>query len=529
MEADLLIINVTVMDGTGAPGFKADVAVAGGRVRAVGELGKWRAARTVSAPGRVLCPGFVDMHGHSDYYLVSLPTAESKLRQGVTTEVAGNCGYSAAPVRGQVALARKTEHKEMYGLEVDWADLDQHLDRLDKSRPAINFVPLVGFNTVREAVMGMAAGPADVSALAEMKTLIRESLQAGAFGMSLGLIYPPGSFAELAEIVECAKEVSAVGGLVSSHMRSEGDRLIEAVQESIAIARQAQVRFQISHLKTAGPANWGKLGEVFALIEAAQAEGLVVRADRYPYIASSTQLSAALPDWVFEGGQEKFFARLADSETRNQVREKFKHKDPPGERWKRIVIAQTAFPELAHFEGQSVAEAAAKKNLEPLDFLCWIVVASRDRSTAIYHTMTEDNLRRIYQRPWVMIGSDSAVMADTGPLSQGLPHPRSFGTMPRVLGWVARDQGWLDLPAAIRKMTLDPCQMLGLSDRGQIKEGMVADLALFDPARVRDRATYDNPKQYPEGVEMVVVNGKIALENGKLAAERAGQVLRRKT
>jgi N-acyl-D-amino-acid deacylase len=367
MDADLIFKDVTVIDGSGAPGFVADVAIAGERIAGMGRLRGLTPARVVEGQGKVLCPGFVDAHGHSDYYLLVLPSADSKVRQGVTTEVAGNCGYSAAPVAGAVAEDRRMSHRELYGLEVDWQNFEQYLSRLAQARPAINVAPLIGFNTVRGSVGLFSSTPASPADLDRMKAMIRESMEAGAFGLSLGLTYAPGCFAGFDEIVACARAAGQVGGVITSHMRSEGDHLIEAVTESVAIARAAEVSFQISHLKTSGPGNWGTREGVLELVAAARDEGVDVTADRYPYLASFTQLSAALPAWMFEAGKEAFFERLRNTEARARARAELAEADPLGDRFERIVISIVASAELKRWEGQNVAAAAARHRPRPRD------------------------------------------------------------------------------------------------------------------------------------------------------------------
>jgi len=527
MQTDLLFKNAAVIDGSGEKAFNADVAVAGDSIEAVGDLGAAPAAKEIDAGGLVLCPGFVDIHGHSDYFILILPSADGKIKQGITTEAIGNCGYSAAPVAGDVATDRRQSHKDLYGLEVDWKDFDDYLARVESARPAINIAAQVGFNTVRGSVGLFSTGAPSREDLDRMRSMVRGALDAGAFGMSLGLIYPPATFAEIGEIVEVAREVSAAGGLVSSHIRSEGDHLIEAIRESVKIAEQAKVQFQVSHLKTSGPNNWGKLEIVFELIEGARDRGVKIFADRYPYLASFTQLSAALPEWVFEGGKDAYFKRIAEREVRERVRKELNKTDSIGDRWDRIVISVAFDDEVSRFEGMSVADAAREAGQDPVDFLCDSLIKCKDRAAATYHTMSIGNLERIIQKDWVMAGTDAAVRTIDGPLSEGKPHPRAYGTMPRMLAWVVKDRGWLSPEQAVRKMTMDPCKTLGIKDRGLVRQGMKADLVLIDLENIKDTATYENPKQYPDGVKMVVVNGKVAVEDGELTGERAGQVLRR--
>ncbi len=525
MEADVIIRSAQVIDGTGSEGRVADVAVSGERIAAVEDLCAWRAGLEIDGHGKVLCPGFVDMHGHSDYFILVLPGADGKILQGITTEVVGNCGYSAAPVRGDLFEDRRSSHKELYGLEVDWTDFSSYLDRVRSAGPAINLVPLFGFNTVRASAGLYSSGTPDSRSMSVMLEMARESMDAGAFGMSLGLIYPPGAFADAGEISVLAREVAKRGGIVSSHMRSEGDRLIEAIEESAAISRMSGVRFQISHLKTSGPSNWKKLDRAFEVVEAARAEGLDISADRYPYLASFTQLSAALPEWTYEGGKTAFLARLKDKDQRDRMRLELDAADRLGDRWDRIVISQVFKDELKKYESKTVAQGAREAGMDPVDFVCSVVHEARDRAAAVYHTMSEDNLGRIYQKDWVMVGTDGSVRNVSGILAEGKPHPRVYGTMPRMISWVVGEKGWLDLPGAIRKMTFDPCRALGIGDRGIVREGAAADLVLFDPQNIRDKATYDNPQQYPEGIEMVMVNGRVAVRNGELTGDRPGRVL----
>lgn len=527
MEADLIIRGADVYDGTGSPPQRTDIAVTGDRIAAVGDLSGSTTKKEVDGSGLSLSPGFVDMHGHSDFFLMILPSAEGKIKQGVTTEVGGNCGYSAAPLRGDVKEDRVESHKELYELDVTWDDFHGFLEAMEKAKPAINYAGQVGFNTVRASAGCQGKTHPTSEEMAAMKDMVRESMEAGALGMSMGLIYPPAAFAETDEIIEVAKVVAEYDGMASSHIRSEGDVLVEAIQESADIAMCAGVRFQVSHLKTSGPKNWGKLNRVFEIIESAHEEGYRMAADRYPYLASFTQLSASLPEWVYEDGKEAFLKRIADPDVRQRIREEVGGPDLYGDRWDRIVVSQVMKDGLHEYEAKPVKECAEMRGMDPVDFVCWLVGEARDRVSATFHTMSTGNLGRIYQKDWVMVGSDAAVRTHSGFLSEGKPHPRAYGTMPRMISWVVREKKWIDLSTAIKKMTHDPCEMAGIKDRGIIREGAFADLVLFNPNEVKDTATYEHPQQYPEGITMVVVNGKVAVEGGELTGERAGQVLRR--
>ena len=530
MNYNLLFQNATVVDGSGREPFIADLAVEGERIAAVGRLSPDSARRVIPAQGLSLAPGFVDMHGHSDYHLLARPQAESKLLQGVTTEVGGNCGFSAAPVRGWLANERLNSHLRLFNIRADFQDMGEFLDRLQAARPAINYAPLAGFNTARAAVMEMSDQAANPEQLRAIQELIGRAMTEGAWGVSAGLIYPPGCYAKPDELAAAFQPVSKAGGIFACHIRSEGRALVEAVEEVIAVARAAGIPLQISHLKTSGPENWHKLDQVLERVGQAQQAGQVIRADRYPYLASYTGLaSAVLPEWVFAGSQEAYLARLRDPALRGRMAQELAAEHPDAEYWDRVVISQVFSHKNRGFEGRSIRASATELLKEPLDFVCDLLLEETDGPTAICHTMTEDNLRRIYEQDWVMVGSDSAVRGPEGVMAEGKPHPRVYGTFPRMLAWVVREKGMLSLAEAVKKMAADPCSALGLPERGRIEKGFFADLVLFDFQRVRDLASYEDPHRYPEGIELVVVNGQIAAEAGKPTGARPGQVLRRKT
>jgi len=522
---DILIEGVTIFDGTGGPGFQGGIGIRGERIVEVGRLSSTQAYRVIEAQGLVASPGFVDVHSHSDYHLLLAPFAESSIRQGVTLEIGGNCGYSAAPIWGLWLEERAQSYKELYDLDHDWKTLSAYLARLEGLGISVNFGLLIGHNTLRGSAMGGAARAPKPEELSAMVHAARQGMREGALGLSTGLVYPPACFSQPEELIALAKAVEEEGGILTSHMRSEGDDLLEAIREVLGIAKAAGIPLQISHLKTYGEANWGKLDEAFRLIEEARARGQDVTADRYPYTASNTGLQAVLPNWALEGGVKERVARWKDPTVRARLKEELGRR--PEDSWGKIMLSEVTLPENRRYEGLRVDEAARLAQKDPVDFVIDLLIREEARVEAIFFRMSEENLKRILEKPYVMIGSDSGCRDHYGPLSRGRPHPRTFGTFARVLGRYVREEKLLDLPTAIRKMTGDPCRRFGIKDRGLIKPGFFADLVLFDPDRVRDTATYEDPICYPEGVHYVLVNGVVTVEEGEHTTAKAGKVIRR--
>ncbi|MBU4372561.1 MAG: D-aminoacylase [Proteobacteria bacterium] len=522
---DLIIKDATVVDGSGASGFQADLGLRDDRIEIVGQLGNVPSSAVIQAAGKVVCPGFIDIHSHSDYNLLINPQSESKIRQGVTTEVGGNCGYAAAPIGNQALKERQGHYKENFDLDLDWKTLPEYRRRLEEAKISVNYAPLVGHNTIRATVMGMENRPPSSRELTQMAALTEEAMQEGAFGISSGLIYPPACYAGAPELIALCKAAAGHGGFLSCHIRSEGNRLLEALDEIILVAREARIPLQISHLKTAGGANWHKLPQVFEKIEKAQAQGVQITADRYPYLASSAGLHALLPDWAFEGGKEAQLRRLQDQSTRRRLQKEILANHPEEEYWEKILISEAVSEENQRWAGFTVAEAAAGQAKSPLEFVFDLLLQESMQVEAIYFIMSEKNLLEILAKPYVMIGSDSACRAHYGPLSKGKPHPRAFGTFPRVLGHYVNKEGVLSLEEAVYKMTGAPAQKLGLKDRGLIREGFKADIVIFDPRKITATATYQNPAGYPEGIDCVIVNGAITVENGSHTGIGKGCVL----
>ncbi len=532
---DLIIKNIKIYDGSGGEPFIADVGIKGDKIVKIGSIvdgiasplikSEARNDKLINGEGLCLSPGFVDIHSHSDYYLLIDPLAQSKVRQGVTTEVGGNCGYSASPIFGSALDERKKSYKEQFGLELNWTKLDGYSKKIEEKGISLNYCQLIGHNTVRASVAGVVDREPSPDEMKKMERIIEEAMDEGAVGMSVGFAYTPSCFAKKEEVANLCKIVAKRGGIFTTHIRSEGRTLIESIEEVIDIAKVSGVRLQISHLKTFGEENWGKLDEVFKLIESAIEDGIDITCDRYPYTAANTGLQAVLPDWVFNGGKEKAIERLKDYKTRDKIKTELLKKYPSNSYWDSVMISQVVTDKNKETEGKSVKKGAEIFKKDVIDFLFDILIEENLEVDAIYFSMSEDNMKRILKKDYVMIGSDSGARSTDGLLGLGLPHPRTFGTFPRVLGKYCRDEKLFDLPAAIYKMTSYPCKRIGIKDRGLIKEGYFADLVIFNPDTISDTATYESPKNYPKGIEYVIINGKITVNKGNHTGAKAGRIL----
>ncbi|MEW5800721.1 MAG: D-aminoacylase [bacterium] len=537
---DLLIRQAQIVDGIGQPSYVADIGIAGERIAWIGAADTGRAPkegsatrrapngkRIIDAKGLVLAPGFVDMHSHSDYTLLIDNRAESKLRQGVTTEVVGNCGYSAAPVYSPLLEERRSEYEGLYGLRLDWRTFPEYLERVEASSPSINAVFLVGHNTIRASAMGFGDLPPSREHMTRMESLVDEALDCGAFGLSTGLFYAPACFARKEELIQLAKRVSRRGGILTSHIRSEGKYLIEALEEILAIAKGAEVPLEISHLKTFGRENWRKLDQALEMIESARHQGLEVTFDRYPYLAASTSLQSLLPDWAQAGGPRAIVHRIMDPSTRRKLVHYLLTEYRDEDYWASIFISLVADDAHKEWEGLNLTQLAQIQGTSSAEAALDLLVQERTQVEIVQFAMSEENLARIIRHPLAMIGSDSSSRSADGPLRIGKPHPRAFGTFARVIREFCLDKRILSLEEGVRKMTALPCQKLGLKDRGQIREGMIADLLLFDPESIFDQATYQNPFQYPPGIRLVMVNGRICIEEDSSLRPGQGKILLR--
>jgi dihydroorotase/N-acyl-D-amino-acid deacylase len=529
---DLVIRNGRVVDGTGRAGFVADVAVRGDRVAFVGRLpARARARREIDARGLVVAPGFIDMLGQSEQNVLIDPRAMSKVMMGVTTEVTGE-GGSIAPINERL-IKEDEDFYRRYNLTVDWRTLDEYFRRLARQGAGVNLATFVGATQVRAYVVGFDNRAPTPAELEKMKALVAEAMREGALGVSTSLQYVPARFAKTDEIVELAKVARRYGGIYATHQRSEANALDSSLAEVFEIARRAQIPVEIWHLKTAYRKNWGRMPEVLSKIRAARARGLDVTADVYPYTAASTSLSACLPPWALEGGTEKMLARLSDPATRERIRQDIL-KDTS--EWENIylgsggatgvLIGSVVNRDLEGLQGKRVSEIAKEQGKDELEALFDIIAADRGQTSAIYFMMSEDDLRAALRAPFVSICTDSGARATDGPLAGSKSHPRGWGTFPRVLGRYARDERLFTLEEAVRKMTGQPAARVSLRDRGVLRAGAFADITVFDPARVRDRATFEEPNQYAEGVEYVLVNGQIEVDGGRRTDVNAGRPLR---
>jgi len=530
---DLIIRNGTVIDGSGAPGVRADVGVGDGHVLVVGDLSGVIAAREIDATDRCVSPGFIDIHTHSDQSTLVNPRMESKVRQGVTTEIGGLCGLSLAPLgtADTPAAARVTHDVAKIGMHRTWLTLSDLYARVEQTGLACNYASFVGHGVIRAAVMGYDDRPPTDDERAGMQRLLRQSMADGALGLSTGLIYPPGIFAQTAEITELCSVLHETDGLYTSHIRNEGNMLHEAVDEFVTVCRDAGVRGQMSHHKADGKANWGKVHGSLQQLDDARSAGVDVMCDQYPYTAYSTGLAMVLPPWTLDGDCAATLRRLDDSAARDRIRADIATGLPGWENmavesgWENMVV--TGAPHMAECAGKSLAEIANARGSDEVDATCALLIAHQMDVSIVGHSMDEGDVETVMRWPLTSIGSDGSALAPYGPLSTGTPHPRSYGTFPRVLGRYVRERGTLKREEAIHKMTGLPAARLNLSQRGLLRTGYWADIAVWNAATVADTATYTAPHQYPVGITTVIVNGMVVInERGEQSGILPGRVLR---
>lgn len=523
-DFDLIIRNGRVIDGIKDEDYKADVGIISDRIQALGNLQAEKGRTVIDAKGRVVSPGFIDIHSNTDFELLINSRAESKIRQGVTTELSGNCGGSVFP-RKRTTQKTEGEIHQRPGLDVDWVDLEGYRSRLTKNRIAVNHGTLVGQGTLRDYVMGEERREPILKELELMKKLVAEAMEQGAFGISTGLEYAPSGFAAAPEVIELCKVAAKYGGFYATHIRSEDNQVLEAVGESIYIAEKGEIPLQISHLKASGRINWWKMPMMIDLIERAQERGLSVAADRYPYTAYSTGLSIFFPQWALDGGAKEFVERLKNRNLRQKMKAETLEKVIGNNSWESLLIVDVNTEKNRHLEGKYFSEGSAERKQDPYEFACDLLIEEGGDVSIVGFGMSEENTDLVLKHPLVMLCSDGVALAPYGPLNRGVPHPRNYGAFPRFLGVYVRQKNLLSLPKAIKKMTSLPAAKMKLKDRGSIKEGNFADLVIFDPANISDRATYTGPKQYPAGIDYVIVNGRIVIDHDKHTGELPGKVL----
>lgn len=533
----ILILGGTIVDGTGRPGFQGDLGITDDKIVFVGKATEEmiEAAHTViHAEGKVVSPGFVDCHTHSDLSLFTAPDATSRLYGGITTEIAGNCGVGVAPISEEYREDLKKYFLSMFPIEnplnrpvFEWNSFGEYLDCMSQYPAAINVGSLVSQGAVRLAVKGFEKGPADADELQKMQELVSEAMESGAFGISTGLNYLPGAFCDMKELIEVTKPVSAFGGMYISHIRTQSEGIFDAVDEAFTIARDANVGMHISHLKLLGSPVWGKTDELFAKIKAARETGLPVSFDAYPYEAGATGLTALLPHWAMEGGIPALMERLSDSATRKKIQEDCINGLPGWQAmiktvgFDNITISDLSGENNQQLIGKTISEAAEIRDQTQFDALFDVLLEEKGKASMVISHLSNKDVDTIIAHPDCMIASDSTSIAF------GRPHPRFYGTNGRVFKTYVREKKLITLEDAVRKMTTLPAQQFGVFQRGELREGYYADVLVFDPETIGDVATYDDPVKYSLGIDVVIVNGKIAFSNGAPTRVLAGRVLRR--
>lgn len=530
---DILIINGRVIDGTGNPWFKADIGIRGGKICEVGKINDAKADRVIDARNLVVCPGFIDIHAHSDLVLFVNPKAESKIRQGVTTEVIGNCGFSVAPVKKEALENLKTFAQWMAcgaKIDWDWFTLSEYLNRLKTAGISINVAPLVGHGTLRVNVMGFDRRSPTDNEMKQMKSLLAEAMEDGAFGMSSGLGYTPACYADTDELVELCRVVAKYHGLYATHIRDEADEIIEAAKEATKIGARAGVPVEINHYKPEGRRNWVKVKECIGVIESARERGIDATYDVYPYVAGEAPIThiCFIPPWAQEGGTKKMIERLKNPQVRDRIKKEAKEAD-----WTECLLRIATWDDcLISFckknkdlQGKTISEIAKERGVDAYDVIFDLIIEEEGTVNMCVFVMNEEVISGMIKSPFSIVASDGMSFAPYGVLGEAMPHPRYYGTFPRVLGKYVRQDRVLPLQDSIRKMTSLPAQKLGLKDRGLIRERFHADIVIFDPKTIVDKAVFANPHQYPEGIKYVLVNGRIVIEKGKHTNIPAGQIL----
>ncbi len=521
---DLLIRGAGVLDGTGAAEISADVGIRDGKIAAVGNLGEASAGRIIAADGLKLTPGFIDIHSHVDTDIFLDPRSESKVRQGVTTEVSGQDGESPAPLGGTGMDRSLQEFRERYGIDCPYRDMAGFFDAIERKGTSQNLVSLIGLGTIRGAIVGFDNRPPTADELRAMQREVSLAVEQGCWGASTGLEYTPGSFASADELASVILAAPQRYRLYSTHLRNEADRLLEAIEEAISIARSSGSRLLVSHLKAQNKSNWDKSEKALRLLDDALTSGLQVYADRYPYLAFNTGLMSLFPIWSREGGTEKFLGRLRDASLRSRIEEEVTRKVMGLSSWDAVMIGSVRLREDKVYQGRTVQQIAAEHHVDPYEFIVDLLLREEGGAGMVGFGMDEEGTEKVLAWKNACVASDGGAYSPSRPDTQ--PHPRCYGTFPRAIAYYQRERQITTLPDMIRKMTALPAEVLGVKDRGVISPGKAADLVLFDYARIADRATFVEPHRFPEGILYVIVNGIPVVDGGRQTGALPGRVLR---
>ncbi len=528
---DILIEGGTVIDGTGAMGFRRDLAIDGTRIADLLEQRSEKAATVIDASDKVVCPGFIDVHSHSDLSLLAEPLAESKIMQGVTTELIGNCGLSPAPLLGQ-AREEAILNAEKLGIDIDWVSLEEYFHRLEGVGPSVNVAALIGAGTLRRAAIGTADVKASPEQLDLMRRLLADCIRQGAYGVSSGLIYAPGCYASTEELIALARTSASLGGIYASHIRGEGTTVIPAVEEAIRIGREGSARVQVSHHKVEGKSSWGRAKETVRMIEIARADGVDIAMDAHPYTASSTSFDTILPPWAREGNKDEVLAMIRDPATRERIKNEIGKYTTEWEDniaecgWEHTNVIGFRKEENRRFENRSVAEIAKLVSKSPADAALDLLIEEDLQLDVVFHDILESDVETVLKHPLTSISSDGTAQSPKGPMGRYAVHPRAYGTFPRVIRRFALQKNIFPLEEALKKMTSMPAERLGFHGRGILAKGYMADVVVFDPKTIRDTATFETPHSFPEGIDTVIVNGVMTVSGGTHTGAQAGQILR---
>ena len=526
---DVVIAGGSVLNGDGTPAVTADVGIRDGRIATIGDLKTAQARQRIDAAGLTVAPGFIDMHNHSDYTILVEPKAESMIRQGVTTMVLGE-SRSAGPVKQG---ANDDPRSRADGATVDWTTLGGYFARLERQHMSTNIASYVGEEQVWTYVKGYGQTPATPAEIEEMKTLVAQAMEEGAMGLSTALLQPPSSIATTANLIELAKVAKRYGGIYASHIRDEGENVFKAVDEAIQVGAGAGIPVDILHMKIAHQKLWGRAAEIIGMVQKARDAGQNVQANVYPYTAGQNNLSSIVPPWAHDGGRQKMLERLRDPAARRRMHDEVLHGLPnwynhylaTGGGWSGMLLVSLQHERNKPFQGKRMSDLIAARGGDPVDVLFDVLVEEGGSVPTVFFHHSEPDMQMVLKQPWTSIGSDGSAVNPDGPTGRSHPHPRYYGTFPRVLGRYARDLKVITLPDAVRKMTSLNADKIGLKDRGRLKEGAWADVTIFNPATVIDKATFENPHQFPVGIEYVIVNGAVTIERGRHTGALAGRVL----